>query len=75
MPFPDRARNHAGNPQQTQPDQPLSVHCDGYKLRNAVERAFCRIKDFRAVATRYDKLARNYLAGVCIVAALAFWIK
>lgn len=48
---------------------------DAYKLRNAVERAFCRLKDFRAIATRYDKLARNFLAGVCIVAALCFWIK
>ncbi len=46
-----------------------------YKLRNAIERAFCRLKDFRAIATRYDKLARNYLAGVCIAAALSFWLK
>jgi transposase len=29
-------------------------------------------KDFRRIATRYDKLARNYLAGVCLTAALAF---
>jgi transposase len=43
---------------------------DAYRLRNAVERAFCRLKDFRAVATRYDKLARNFLAGVCIAAAI-----
>jgi transposase len=48
---------------------------DAYKLRNAIERAFCRLKDFRAVATRYDKLARNFLAGVCLAAALCFWIK
>lgn len=48
---------------------------DAYRLRNAIERAFCRIKDFRAVATRYDKLARNFLAGAYIAAALAFWIK
>ena len=47
----------------------------GYKLRNAVERAFCRLKDFRAIATRYDKLARNFLAGVCLAAALCFWAK
>ena len=32
---------------------------DAYKLRNAVERAFCRLKDFRAIATRYDKLAQT----------------
>jgi transposase len=48
---------------------------DAYKLRNAVERAFCRLKDFRAIATRYDKLARNFLAGICLAAALCFWIK
>ena len=46
-----------------------------YKLRNAVERAVCRLKDFRAIATRYDKLARNFLAGVCLAAALSFWSK
>lgn len=46
-----------------------------YRLRNAVERAFCRLKDFRAVATCYDETARNYLAGVCIVAAITLWAK
>jgi transposase len=46
-----------------------------YRLRNAVERTFCRLKDFRAVATRYDKTARNYLAGCCLVAAIAIWAK
>ena len=46
-----------------------------YRPRNVVERTFCRLKDFRAVATRYDKLARNLLAGVCLVAALCFWAR
>ncbi|BDX00671.1 hypothetical protein MACH15_24230 [Maricaulis maris] len=32
-----------------------------YRDRHLVENAFCRIKDFRRVATRYDKLARNFL--------------
>jgi transposase len=48
---------------------------EAYKLRNAIERAFCRLKDFRAIATRYDKLARNFLSGICIAAVLSFWIK
>ena len=39
-----------------------------YKDRNRVERMWCRLKDFRRVATRYDKLARNYLAGAFIAA-------
>ncbi|MGO8867067.1 MAG: IS5/IS1182 family transposase, partial [Alphaproteobacteria bacterium] len=35
---------------------------------------FCRIKDWRRIATRYDKLARNFLAAAQLVAAL-YWIK
>ena len=42
----------------------------GYKLRWRIENAFNRLKDFRRIATRYDRLARNYLASVCLAAAL-----
>jgi transposase len=42
-----------------------------YKGRNLVERFFCRIKHFRRVATRYDKLDRRYEAVIAIAAA---WI-
>lgn len=45
-----------------------------YRGRHLIENAFCRLKDFRRVATRYDKLARNYLSGVALAAALAFWM-
>ena len=41
-----------------------------YKWRNVIERTNCRLKDFRAIATRYDKTARNFLAGVHCTAAL-----
>jgi transposase len=34
---------------------------------------FARLKDFRRIATRYDKLARNYLAGVLFGAATIWW--
>lgn len=44
-----------------------------YRERNLIERMFCRLKDFRRVATRYDKLARNFLAGVILAAALIWW--
>lgn len=46
-----------------------------YRLRNAVERAFCRLKDFRAIATRYDKTARNYLAGQWLVEAIIWTLS
>jgi transposase len=45
-----------------------------YKGRNVVERCFCRLKDFRRIATRYDKLARNFFSALCFVATLAYWI-
>jgi len=45
-----------------------------YKGRNAVERCFCRLKDFRRIATRYDKLAQNFFSALCFVAILACWI-
>ncbi|MEP9376970.1 IS5/IS1182 family transposase, partial [Aquabacter sp. CN5-332] len=34
---------------------------------------WCRLKDWRRIATRYDKLAANYLAGAYIAAVIAFW--
>ncbi len=46
-----------------------------YKRRNVIERCFCRLKDFRRVATRYDKLARNFLATVHLAAVTAYWIE
>jgi transposase len=39
-----------------------------------VERCYCRLKDFRRIATRYDKLVRNFFSGVCLVAALVYWM-
>jgi transposase len=39
-----------------------------------VEAMFRRLKDFRRVATRYDKLAHNYLSAVALAAAIAFWL-
>jgi putative transposase len=45
-----------------------------YRARNRIERTICRLKDFRRIATRYDKLAQNYLAAVHIAAIMAFWL-
>jgi transposase len=40
-----------------------------------MEAMFCRLKDFRRVATRYDRLARNYQSAVALRAAIAFWLS
>ena len=45
-----------------------------YRKRNAVERFFNKLKQFRAVATRYDKRDDNFLASVQL-AAIRIWIK
>ncbi len=42
-----------------------------YRHRNAIERMFGRLKDFRRIATRYDRLASNFLAAVCLAATCA----
>ena len=55
--------------------KPLIPHdTNAYRQRNLIERMFCRLKDFRRVATRYDKLARNFLAGVILAATLIWWL-
>ena len=45
-----------------------------YKLRHLVENAFSRLKHFRAIATRFDKLARNYKSMIRI-ACIFIWCK
>jgi transposase len=44
--------------------QPFTFNKRLYKLRWRIETAFNRVKDFRRIATRYDRLARNYLKPV-----------
>ena len=45
-----------------------------YRKRNLVERFFCKLKHFRRVATRFDKLARNFLAAVAL-ASTRLWMR
>jgi transposase len=47
---------------------------DRYRERNLIERAICRLKDWRRVATRYDKLARNFQATILLAAIIIWWV-
>jgi transposase len=47
---------------------------DAYKQRNLIERMFCRLKDWRRIATRYDKLITNFAAAVALAAIVTWWI-
>jgi hypothetical protein len=45
-----------------------------YRHRNAIERMFGRLKDFRRATTRNDWLGENFLAAVCLAATLCYWL-
>ncbi|MFI9787156.1 IS5 family transposase [Kitasatospora sp. NPDC051984] len=54
--------------------RPPAFDKTAYKGRNVVERCFAKLKQFRSVATRFDKLAARYKAGV-VIAALILWLR
>ncbi len=60
----------------TRSNQPRQPHFDrqAYRERNRVERTFNRLKQFRRVATRYEKRGVNYLAMVTI-AMIMLWLE
>ena len=51
---------------------PIDDHI--YALRNRIERCFNRLKNWRRLATRYDKTAESYL-GFVLVAAVRLWMR
>jgi transposase len=54
---------------------PYPIDHAAYRRRNVIERLFCKLKNWRRIATRYDRLARNYIAAVALAAILIAWIK
>lgn len=52
---------------------PIPYDANAYRDRNLIERAFCRLKDWRRIATRYDKLANNFASAVAIAAIIIWW--
>ena len=54
--------------------RPLTLNTETYKGRNVVERSFNVFKQWRGIATRYDKLAITYRGGV-VLAAIVTWLR
>lgn len=54
---------------------PYPLDRQAYARRNLIERLFCRLKNWRRLATRYDRLARNYLAALALIAVVTEWAK
>jgi transposase len=45
-----------------------------YKQRNIIERMFCRLKDWRRIATRFDRNLKNYMSAIALAAAVIWWL-
>lgn len=54
--------------------EPIEYDADLYKQRNLVERMFGRLKDWRRIATRYDRCAHTFMSAICIAATVIFWL-
>jgi transposase len=54
--------------------RPPAFDPEAYKGRNVVERSFNTLKQWRGLATRYDKLAITYRGGV-VLAAIVTWLR
>ena len=54
--------------------RPVSFDAQDYKNRNVVERAFNRLKNWRGLATRYDKHALTYRGGM-VLASIVLWLN
>ncbi len=52
---------------------PTSYDKELYKKRHRIENFFSRLKDYRAIATRFEKTARNFLSGIYLAAAM-IWL-
>lgn len=73
--IPDRDDQAANRKKQgSTAGRPPTFDADLYRKRNVVERSFNRLKNWRGIATRTDKTARNYRAGILLAATLV-WAK
>ena len=46
-----------------------------YRQRHRIENMFGRLKDWRRVATRYDRCAHTFFSAICIAATVTFWLS
>ena len=61
-------------PPKSSRKNPRPYDVDLYEARHLIENFFCKLKQFRAIATRYDKTATNFLAAVYLAGA-TIWLN
>ena len=54
---------------------PFPYDKDIYRQRHRVENLFAKLKDWRRIATRYDRCAHTFFSAICIAATIIFWIN
>ena len=55
--------------------RPFFYDKDIYRQRHRVENLFAKLKDWRRIATRYDRCAHTFFSAICIAATIIFWIN
>jgi transposase len=53
---------------------PLPYDKDLYRQRHRIENMFGRLKDWRRIATRYDRCAHAFFSAICIAATVTYWL-
>jgi transposase len=54
--------------------QPVAHDAILYRQRHRIEIMFGRLKDWRRIATRYDRCAHTFFSAICIAATVIFWL-
>jgi transposase len=70
----ERAGKAAVIPPKAGREEPRAYDKDLYQARHLIENFFAKLKQFRAIATRYDKRAHNFLAAIHLAAAV-IWLN
>jgi transposase len=70
----EQAGRTAVIPPKANRKEPRPYDRDLYKARHLIENFFAKLKQFRAIATPYDKTARNFLAAIHLAAAYVWLI-
>ena len=55
--------------------QKIEYDADLYKQRHKVENMFGKLKDWRRIATRYDRCAHTFFSAICIAASVIFYLN
>jgi len=78
----DRLRNWLGDrriepviPARATRNAAYPLNRAAYRRRNVIERMFGKVKNWKRIATRYDRLAVNFLAAIALVALATQWLK